>query len=106
MTSSPHPFIHIKHSQANLQLGLSNCPAKSIHNWVYQVAGNQSNTLLGLSGYSAKLANSWVYQTAGSQANIHIEDQPSQLTDGFIRVLSQDITLLGLSGYSTKTANC
>ena len=46
VTSSPHPFIHIKHSQANLQLGLSDCPAKPIHNWVYQDAGNQANTVI------------------------------------------------------------
>ena len=66
---SQHPFIYINHSQANLQLGLSDRPNKPINNWVYQDAGNQANTLLGLSGYSAKPANSWVYQTAGSQDN-------------------------------------
>ena len=40
VTSSPHPFIHIKHIQANPQLGLSDYPAKPIHNWVYQATGN------------------------------------------------------------------
>ena len=75
VTSSPHHFIHIKHSQANLQLGLLDCPAKPIHNWVYQAAGNQDNTLLGLSGYLDKPTNSWVYQTTGSQANtIHFHN--------------------------------
>ena len=56
-------------------------------------------------GYLAKLANSWVYQTAHSQANIHIKDQPSQLTYGFKRILSQAISLVGLTGYSAKPAN-
>ena len=46
VTSSPHPFIHIKHSQANLQLGLSDYLSKPIHNCVYQAAGNQANTLI------------------------------------------------------------
>ena len=69
LTSSPHPFIYIKHSQSNLQLALSDRPANPIYNCVYLAAANQANTLLGLSGYSAKPANSWVYQTAGSQAN-------------------------------------
>ena len=99
-------YVYIRHSQANLQLGLSDCPAKPIHNWVYQAAGNQANTLLGLLGYSTKPTNSWVYQTIGSQSNIHIEDHPSQLTDGFIRLLIQAITLLGLSDYSSKPSRC
>ena len=55
-------YIYIKHSQSNLQLGLSDRPAKPIYNWVYQAAANQASTPLGLLGYSAKLANSWVYQ--------------------------------------------
>ena len=67
--SSQHPFIYIKHSQANLQLGLSDRPAKPTYNWVYQAAPNQANTLLGLLGYSSKPTNSWVYQTVGSQDN-------------------------------------
>ena len=52
---------HITHNQANQQLGLSDCLAKPIHNWVYQDVGNQANTLLGLSGYLAKPSNNWVY---------------------------------------------
>ena len=98
-------YIYIRHSQANLQLGLSDRPAKPIYNWVYQATATQANSLLGLSSYSAKPANSWFYQTAGSQSNIHIDDQPSHLVDGFIRLLIQAISLLGLSGYSSKPAN-
>ena len=71
-------YIYIRHSQANLQLGLSDRPAKPIYNWVYQAAANQANTLLGLSGYSAKPANSWVYQIGGSQANTVTFPQFSQ----------------------------
>ena len=71
-------YIYIRNSQANLQLGLSDRPAKPIYNWVYQAASNQANTLLGLSGYSTKPANSWVYQTVGSQANTVISPQSPQ----------------------------
>ena len=87
-------YIYIRHSQANLQLGLSDRPAKPIYNWVYQAAANQANTLLGLSSYSAKPANSWVYQTTGSQANTvplphfprhQIITQSIQPSVGFIR---------------------
>ena len=62
-------YIYIQHSQANLQLGLSDRPAKPIYNWVYQATATQANSLLGLSGYSAKPTNSWIYHTAGSQDN-------------------------------------
>ena len=96
---------HITHSQANLQLGWSDCLAKPTHSWVYQAAGTQANTLLGLTGYSAKRANICVSQTTHSQSNIHIKDQPSQLTDGFLRAHHQAILLLGFSGYSAKPAN-
>ena len=56
-TTSFYLYIYIMHSQANLQLGLSDHPAKPIYNWVYQAAANQANTLLGLLGYSAKPTN-------------------------------------------------